>query len=212
MSAVGLLIVLTGCTTDPQDNVPVVNASVPRTDRANILEQERTVANTVDNVETSTEDVVNVIPQGQAEDIQTFPVGANDSQSITATTTAVHPQAQAALPSVDSFTSGKPLDGAVAALLATAQQQQEANKLDAAAASIERAQRIAPSEPRVLYSLATVRLKQGDAAEAEQLAKRALSYTSADQTDLKSSLWEIVASSLDMQGDQAAADQARQQK
>lgn len=101
------------------------------------------------------------------------------------------------------------LDGPVLALLTSAQQQQSGGDLNAASVSLERAQRIAPREPQVLYRLAEVRLAQGDAAQAEQLARRGLSYANG-RPALQASLWELIAQSRERQGDPQGAAQARQ--
>ncbi|GAA6132778.1 tetratricopeptide repeat protein [Halopseudomonas sabulinigri] len=101
------------------------------------------------------------------------------------------------------------LDGPVLALLTTARQQESNGDLNGANASLERAMRIAPREPQVLYRLAQVRLGQGDAAQAEQLAQRGLSYASG-RPELQAGLWELVAQAREQQGDAAGAEQARQ--
>ena len=95
------------------------------------------------------------------------------------------------------------------ALLTTAQQQQSGGDLNGASVSLERAQRIAPREPQVLYRLAEVRLAQGDPAQAEQLARRGLTYANG-RPALQASLWELIAQARDKQGDPAGAAQARQ--
>lgn len=100
------------------------------------------------------------------------------------------------------------LDGPVLALLTTAQQQQGGGDLNGASSSLERAQRIAPREPQVLYRLAQVRLSQGDAAQAEQLSQRALTYAGG-RPDLQASLWGIIAQARTKQGDTAGATAAR---
>jgi predicted Zn-dependent protease len=102
------------------------------------------------------------------------------------------------------------LDGPVLALLTTAQQQQGGGDLNGAASSLERAQRIAPREPQVLYKLAEVRLAQGDAAQAEQFARRGLSYANG-RPALQASLWNLIAQARERQGDAAGAAQAREQ-
>lgn len=101
------------------------------------------------------------------------------------------------------------LDGPVLALLTTAQQQQSGGDLNGASSSLERAQRVAPREPQVLYRLAQVRLAQGDAAQAEQLARRGLTYANG-RASLQASLWELIAQARDKQGDSAGAALARQ--
>ena len=57
--------------------------------------------------------------------------------------------------------------------------------------------------------LAQVRLEQGDAAQAEQLAQRGLSYASG-RPALQASLWGLVADARERQGDSAGAAQARE--
>lgn len=101
------------------------------------------------------------------------------------------------------------LDGPVLALLTTAQSQQGSGDFNGAASSLERAQRIAPREPQVLYRLAQVRLSQGDAAQAEQLARRALSYANG-RPSLQAELWNTIAQAREKQGDSAGAALARQ--
>jgi len=101
------------------------------------------------------------------------------------------------------------LDGPVLALLTSAQQQQTGGDLNGAASSLERAQRIAPREPQVLYRLAEVRLAQGDAAQAEQFARRGLSYANG-RPALQASLWDLIAKARQQQGDAAGAAQARE--
>ncbi|WP_317659877.1 tetratricopeptide repeat protein [Pseudomonas sp. KU43P] len=101
------------------------------------------------------------------------------------------------------------LDGPVLALLTTAQSQQGSGDFNGAASSLERAQRIAPREPQVLYRLAQVRLSQGDAAQAEQLARRALTYANG-RPDLQAELWNTIAQAREKQGDSAGAALARQ--
>ena len=100
------------------------------------------------------------------------------------------------------------LDGPVLALLTTAQQQQTGGDFNGAASSVERAQRFAPREPQVLYRLAEVRLAQGDAAQAEQLAQRGLSYSNGRPT-LQAGLWDLIARARTKQGNTAGAQEAQ---
>ena len=55
-----------------------------------------------------------------------------------------------------------------------------AGRLPAAAASLERALRIEPRNPRLWQQLARVRLQQGDFAQAESLAARSNSFAGGD--------------------------------
>jgi len=119
------------------------------------------------------------------------------------------PPMPSGVPSSGGLAADEQLDGPVLALLTTAQQQQGSGDLNGAASSLERAQRIAPREPQVLYRLAEVRLAQGDAAQAEQFARRALSYASG-RPALQASLWNLIAQAREQQGDPAGAAQARE--
>ena len=119
------------------------------------------------------------------------------------------PSMPSGIPSSGGLAADEQLDGPVLALLTTAQQQQGSGDLNGAASSLERAQRIAPREPQVLYRLAEVRLAQGDAAQAEQFARRGLSYASG-RPALQASLWNLIAQARERQGDSAGAAQARE--
>lgn len=55
-----------------------------------------------------------------------------------------------------------------------------AGKLPSAAASLERALRIEPRNPRLWHELALVRLRQGDYAQAQSLAARSNTYAGSD--------------------------------
>jgi predicted Zn-dependent protease len=112
--------------------------------------------------------------------------------------------------STPTLAADEQLDGPVLALLTSAQQQQGSGDLNGASSSLERAQRIAPREPQVLYRLAEVRLAQGDAAQAEQFARRGLSYANG-RPALQASLWGLIAQARERQGDAAGAAQARAQ-
>ena len=101
------------------------------------------------------------------------------------------------------------LDGPVLSLLTTAQQQQAGGDLNGASSSLERAQRVAPREPQVLYRLAQVRMAQGDSPQAEQFARRGLSLANG-RPDLQASLWALIGDARAAQGDAAGAAQARQ--
>jgi tetratricopeptide (TPR) repeat protein len=119
------------------------------------------------------------------------------------------PSMPSGIPAGGSLAADEQLDGPVLALLTTAQQQQGSGDLNGAASSLERAQRIAPREPQVLYRLAEVRLAQGDAAQAEQLARRGLSFASG-RPALQAGLWGLIGQARERQGDPAGAAQARE--
>jgi predicted Zn-dependent protease len=98
---------------------------------------------------------------------------------------------------------------AVVALLDTAEQQANAGDLEAAAASLERAIRIDPRNPVLWYHLATVRLSQGDAQAAEQLASKSNSLA-PDNTVQLSRNWLLIARARRAQHDEKGAVAAEQ--
>jgi hypothetical protein len=122
------------------------------------------------------------------------------------------PSTPSGIPSANTgggLSADEQLDGPVLALLTTAQQQQAGGDLNGASSSLERAQRVAPREPQVLYRLAQVRMAQGDAAQAEQFARRGLTLANG-RPDLQASLWGLIAQAREKQGDSAGAALARQ--
>ncbi|MGE6793585.1 hypothetical protein SAMN05216206_3308 [Pseudomonas guineae] len=166
--------------------------------------------------------VVVMVPGGGGSSmpIQSFPAGnapldTSTSNQPWSAAPPANAQGGYVAPSPSGIPSGgltmdEQLDGPVLALLTTAQQQQGGGDLNGAASSLERAQRIAPREPQVLYRLAEVRMAQGDAAQAEQFARRGLSYASG-RPALQASLWNLIAQARERQGDAAGAAQAREQ-
>ena len=122
------------------------------------------------------------------------------------------PSTPSGIPSSSSaggLSADEQLDGPVLALLTTAQQQQAGGDLNGASSSLERAQRVAPREPQVLYRPAQVRMAQGDAPQAEQFARRGLTLANG-RPDLQASLWALIGDARAAQGDAAGAAQARQ--
>lgn len=211
--------VLSGCTSVPRGSIPVVDSS------SSVYEQPRDNTGGYSSAPTQAQSipedsgVVVMVPQGAGSSapIQTFPAPSGSSGSaISSEPISVGgygspaPASPSGIPSGGGLAADEQLDGPVLALLSTAQQQQGSGDLNGAASSLERAQRIAPREPQVLYRLAEVRLAQGDAAQAEQFARRGLSYASGRPT-LQASLWNLIAQAREMQGDAAGAAQAREQ-
>jgi Tfp pilus assembly protein PilF len=70
---------------------------------------------------------------------------------------------------------------AIAGLMQSARADSAAGRLANAAASLERALRIEPRNPRLWHELARVRLKQGDYAQAESVAARSNTWAGSDQ-------------------------------
>jgi len=101
------------------------------------------------------------------------------------------------------------LPPAAAKLAAQAEQQRQSGDYAGAAASLERSLRIAPREAYLWNRLARVRLEQGQAAQAGNLASRA-NDLAGDREDLKRDNWRIIAESRRRSGDLAAASEAEQ--
>lgn len=98
----------------------------------------------------------------------------------------------------------RPQSPAVVALLDTAERQANNGDLEAAAASLERAIRIDPRNPVLWYHLATVRLSQGDAQAAEQLAAKSNSLA-AGNTVQQARNWQLIARARRAQRDDDGA-------
>ena len=94
---------------------------------------------------------------------------------------------------------------AVASLVDSAHNEAAAGRLASAAASLERALRIEPRNPRLWQELARVRLAQGEYAQAEGLAARSNSWAGSDGA-LRAENWRLIAQSREARGD---ADGAR---
>ena len=80
---------------------------------------------------------------------------------------------------------------AVAGLMDSARSDAAAGRLGSAAATLERALRIEPRNPRLWHELALVRLRQGDTAQAANLAARSNSFAGND-TALRSANQNII--------------------
>ncbi|MGP0174354.1 tetratricopeptide repeat protein [Pseudomonas sp. NCHU5208] len=216
-----LTAALGGCSSVPQGSIPVVDAGTPLS--AGRIAGASAPAPARAQTQQIEEDsgVVVMVPQGAASTpLQTGPQAAPSSGGLTFDEPPVSapqgnvyspaPSAPSGIPSGGGLAADEQLDGPVLALLTTAQQQQGSGDLNGASSSLERAQRIAPREPQVLYRLAEVRLAQGDAAQAEQFARRGLTYASG-RPALQASLWNLIAQARERQGDPAGAAKAREQ-
>ena len=220
IALVALAIVLTGCAGTQYNSIPVVESGSPITPGA-MRDKRARQAETQQQTESSG---VTVMPQGKTETVQTFavpsaPIGGIQVYNSTASDTA-NARIESAVDNVQRsapsepiggqarLAAGEDLDGPVLALLTTAKQQQSGGDFNGAASSLERAQRIAPSEPQVLYRLAEVRLEQGDAAQAEQLAQKGLRYSDGRPT-LQAGLWDLIARARTQQGNTAGAQEAQ---
>ncbi len=73
-----------------------------------------------------------------------------------------------------------PVSSAGQALLSQSRSLQAAGRYPEAAATIERALRIDPRQPVLWLELGTIRLKEGDFAQAESIGRKALSLATGD--------------------------------
>lgn len=73
-----------------------------------------------------------------------------------------------------------PISSASQSLLTQSRGHQAAGRYEQAAASIERALRIEPRQPALWLELGTIRLKEGDFAQAESMGRKALSLAAGD--------------------------------
>jgi tetratricopeptide (TPR) repeat protein len=99
---------------------------------------------------------------------------------------------------------------AVWRLLETARQQEGAGDHAAAAATLERALRIAPKDALLWHELASVRLTQGRWQLAEQMAAKSNNLARNEQ-QLIAANWRLIASARQSRGDSAGARRAREQ-
>lgn len=93
---------------------------------------------------------------------------------------------------------------AVAGLMDGASADAAAGRFANAAATLERALRIEPRNPRLWQELARVRLKQGDYAQAESVAARSNSWA-GDDSGLRAENWRLIAQAREARGDTAGA-------
>nr|WP_189672511.1 hypothetical protein [Pseudomonas sp. SWRI154] len=226
--AVTAVALLSGCSTVQRGSIPVVDSGTA------VSNSERVSANggfRQTTVKRPVQGQTQAIPQGDTGVVVMVPGGgATTSAPISSApitpgpitpgpieTSPIDqgsynmPSTPSSIPSASSggLSADEQLDGPVLALLTTAQQQQAGGDLNGASSSLERAQRVAPREPQVLYRLAQVRMAQGDAPQAEQLARRGLTFSSG-RPALQASLWELIAQAREKQGDSAGAALARQ--
>ncbi len=232
--AVAAVALLSGCSSVQRGSIPVVDSgtAVSNSERisANGGFRQTTVKRPAQG-----QSRTQAIPQGDSGVVVMVPGAATTSTPISTTpitpgpitpgpidTSPVQsapinqgsysmPSSPSGIPSASSggLTADEQLDGPVLALLTTAQQQQASGDLNGASSSLERAQRVAPREPQVLYRLAQVRMAQGDAAQAEQFARRGLTFANG-RPALQANLWELIAQAREKQSDSQGAALARQ--
>ena len=96
---------------------------------------------------------------------------------------------------------------AVVALLSDAEQSRDAGDYRAAQGSLQRAQRIAPRDPEVYYSLALTHMELEDYDLAEQVALKGVSVAQGNSYQLRR-LWQLLAKIRLRAGDPEGSRQA----
>jgi Tfp pilus assembly protein PilF len=100
------------------------------------------------------------------------------------------------------------LGPATSALVAQAHRQSAGGDYGAAAATLERAQRIEPDNPLVWIELGRLQLSTNNAAQADAMARKALSLATGDPAT-QSSAWQLIAESLRARGRNGEAADAQ---
>ena len=98
-------------------------------------------------------------------------------------------------------------NSAVLALVQNAHTDVDAGRFPNAVATLERALRIEPKNPRLWQVLARVRLQQGEYAQAESVAARSNSWA-VDDVSLRSENWRLISEARAARGDDAGAKAA----
>ncbi len=96
----------------------------------------------------------------------------------------------------------------VVALLSDAESSYQGGRLDESVSIIERALRIEPRNPLLLYKLAVIRLQQGQPELAENLAKKS-ELLAVGNRQLKKKNWLLIAEVRMQLGDLQGAEKAR---
>ena len=128
------------------------------------------------------------------------------------------PRPEPGPPPPSPYPSSTPLHAespAIASLMDGARTDYAAGRLANAAASLERALRIEPRNPRLWQELSRVRLLQRDYVQAESCAARSNSWAGSDDA-LRADNWRLIAQAREARGDsdgaKAALDAAGRQR
>jgi len=122
-------------------------------------------------------------------------------------TTAIDPVAR--IEPIDKPNQKDEILPAVLSLLQQADELRDAGDLAGASARLERAQRIAPTEPEIYYQLSSLRLAETKLDEAIRIATQGIDLAGTDQA-MKRDLYNLIARAKDALGDKSGATKARQ--
>ncbi len=185
--AMGALVVLTGCTTQGIYNTPIEDRSTTRP------QQESNGVVTPVDITTG----VTVTPVAPSPVFRPQRGDSTSEENNVGTSVPVAPKV---------VLQSKQNPAAVA-LLATARKQTNNGQLRSAQTSLQRAQRIAPKDPEVYYSLADTHRRLGEFLQAEQVALKGVGIAQGQSTKLRR-LWQLIASIRTDAGDLEGADKA----
>jgi hypothetical protein len=101
-----------------------------------------------------------------------------------------------------------PLSPAVDSLVLAANQNSSKGDIESATSTIERAIRIEPRNPALLYKLAVLRLKQSKPGLAEDLARKS-ALLASNNPQLKKHSWLLIAKAREMRNNFQGAKEAR---
>jgi len=160
----------------------------------------------VESVPTQSYEVAPPIAESVASEIPHMEIGPKEITQETPPPAPTEFTESKAFQPLESVASGS---AAVSALVMAANEDSQAGKMDSAVATMERAIRLEPRNPTLLYKLAVLRLQQSKPAQAEDLAKKAALLASKD-AQLKKHSWLLIARAREMQHDAAGAQEARE--
>ncbi len=113
-------------------------------------------------------------------------------------------------PAAPAVIAPRPGTDATAALLQEAIAAESRGDAERAAALLERALRVAPEDPLPWSRLAGLRLRQGQGAQAEQLAVKS-NRLAGEQASLRAENWRIIAASRRLSGNEVGARAAERE-
>ncbi len=98
---------------------------------------------------------------------------------------------------------------AVAFLVQKSKREQSMGNFDQAGSYLDRAYRLAPSDPAVSYAMSELLLDRGEPGKAEHWAMQGLSLLSEQEADQRASFWQIISDCRAKMGDVAGANEAQ---
>lgn len=174
------LALIAGCTQAPASRPPVVDASWRANEDDRVTKSPRIISAPTPDIQREKGERNEVTPIDPAAKIE--PIDQPEQQ------TEISP--------------------AVLSLLEQADELRSAGDFAGASARLERAQRIAPTEPEVYFQLSSLRLEQGSLEDAVSIATQGVDLAGSDQA-MKRDLYTVIARSKDALGDAAGAAEAR---